>query len=212
MSRHPLLLLALTACSEAPPPDAGSAAPEAQVEADLPEASEDPLGEIDVPSRDPVRARQLKRMTVAQIRDSMLRITGGVGWTEGSTSNWDRYADTLGVADYQLRVESDRSTSVMFQKFLDEAATETCERWVAGEGEAPFFPDGDPDPLIRADLVAQVATLRFLIQGRARTVVEPVNDDLVDLFTTVHQRTGDPAAAWQTVCVALFAHPDFFLY
>jgi hypothetical protein len=151
-------------------------------------------------------------MTVAQVRDSMERITGGVAWGTSETSNWDRYADTLGVPDYQLRVEADRSPSVMFQKFLDDAATETCAAWVVGEGERPFFPAGMPDPTDRTALVAQVAALRAAIQGRPLTEHTAVVDDAVALFTTVHQRTDDSPLAWQTVCVALFTHPDFFLY
>ena len=131
---------------------------------------------------------------------------------DGEESRWDLYSDTLGVADYQLRVDTDRSASVMFQKFLDDAATETCGRWVAGEGDAPFFADGEPDPTHREALIMQVAAMRFAIQGRSRSGTDPVVGDAVDLFTTVHQRTEDTHAAWQTVCVALFTHPDFFLY
>jgi len=32
------------------------------------------------------------------------------------------------------------------------------------------------------------------------------------LFVKVHQRTDSTDTAWTTVCVAMFTHPDFFMY
>ena len=154
--------------------------------------------------------RQLKRMTIPQVRDSMVQITGHA-WDGGRESKWDEYAETLGVADYQLRVESDRSPSVMFQKFLDDAATETCLLW-ANDQEGTFFRLGTSDDLGRDNVRGLIVDLRFQVQGKSRLVEDPIIDDYELLFQTAHQRTQDPILAWQTVCIALFTHPDFFMY
>ena len=210
MTRALVVCLALAGCGQ-PGGTAPADAPTAPSDVP-PDARQDDLGGVDLPEDEPIAARQLKRMTIAQVRDSMERITGGVAWGDPEESKWDRYADTLGVADYQLRMEADRTPSVMFQKFLDDAATETCVAWVEGEGDHAFFAGEVPEPTDRAALVSQVSALRWAIQGRPRTDRAVVVDDVVTLFTTVHQRTGDSTLAWQTVCVALFTHPDFFLY
>lgn len=213
MTRAASLLLLLAGCGGSPDgPTAADGPTPAPTEDPLPGAHEDDLGGVHTPEPEGVRARQLKRMTIPQLRDSMERITGGVAWGDPDDSEWDANADTLGVADYQLRVQSDRTPSVMFQKLLDDAATETCAGWLAGEGDVDFFAGEPPDPADRAALVAQVAALRRAIQGRPMDDDSAVVDDAVELFTMVHQRTEDPTAAWQTVCVALFTHPDFFLY
>jgi hypothetical protein len=150
-------------------------------------------------------------MTVAQARDSMEQIAGGVPWGDEDDSDWDAYAETLGVADYQTRVESDLSPSVMFQKFLDDAAGATCAGWIAAEG-SHFHTIDDPSSTDRADIRANITGLRWKIQGKSRDAADPIIDDYETLFVKVHQRTDSTDTAWTTVCVAMFTHPDFFMY
>ena len=177
----------------------------------LPSASGTDWGEGTRPEAEAPATRVLKRMTVAQVRDSMERITGGIPWGTDARSFWDEYSATLGVADYQLIVKSDASPTVMFQKFLDDAAGATCQAWVAGGGGS-FFALDDPESTEREDIRAQIVNLRWRIQGRDRAAEAAVVDDYESLFTKVHQRTASTEAAWSTVCVALFTHPDFFMY
>jgi len=157
--------------------------------------------------------RQKKRMTVAQVRDSMERITGGIVWGDGDgdDSDWDTYAATLGVADYQTRTTSDLTPSVLFQKFLDDAAAHTCAQWLEAP-DSTFFEAGDPESTDRSIVQANVVGLRWQVQGRSRAEEAPVIDDYVDLFATVYRRSGTTTEAWHTVCVAMFTHPDFFMY
>ena len=177
----------------------------------LPEVGEMEVGEGEITPSGAINARILKRMTVPQVRDSMVRISGGVHWGDEDESNWDAYAETLGVADYQLRVENDRSPSVMFQKFLDDAATASCLGWIQAP-DTTFFSAEDPTSVERADLVANIVGLRWQIQGKAKDSTALIVADYEALFVKTHQRTESLDAAWQTVCVAMFTHPDFFMY
>ena len=187
-------------------------APEGSSPSDsLPGISESELGDGVIERPDERTGRQLKRMTIPQVRDSMKQIGGGIPWGDEDASNWDEYADTLGVADYQLRVESDRSPSVMFQKFLDDAASHTCSEWVAAP-DSTFFVIDDPTSLERTDVRANIVGLRWQIQGKARDPFALIVDDYEQLFYLAHERAESHLTAWQTVCVAMFTHPDFFMY
>ncbi len=177
----------------------------------VPVVEESGLGETTIEREVVVDRRQLKRMTVAQARDSMERISGGIVWGDEDESKWDAYADTLGVADYQLRVESDRSPSVMFQKFIDDAATATCRGWLEAT-DSSFYTIDVPDSTERVDVRSNVVGLRWQIQGKPKDASAGIIDDYEALFFKVHQRTDSVEAGWQTVCVAMFTHPDFFMY
>ena len=176
-----------------------------------PALEEDVLGEGEIEEEVDAPSRQLKRMTIAQVRDSMERISGGIRWGDSDESNWDVFSDTLGVADYQLRVETDRSPSVMFQKFLDDAAMGTCLEWIRAEGSS-FFSDSTAESIDRTDVRSTIVDLRWQIQGKAKDHQAVIIDDYEDLFFTVYQRTASTEASWQSICVAMFTHPDFFMY
>ena len=178
---------------------------------ELPEVSESEVGEGSIEPVERVRSRRLKRMSIAQARDSMVQISGGVHWGTADESFWDEYAETLGVADYQLRVENDRSPSVMFQKFLDDAATATCMGWIEAP-ESTFFSIEDRASMVRGDILANIVALRWQIQGKAKDATLPIIEDYESLFVKAHQRTESTESAWQTVGVAMFTHPDFFMY
>lgn len=195
------------------PTTGGSGGTDSPPEDDLlPGVSSDPVGEVDDTPEAPTQGhRQRKRMTVEQVRDSMEQVSGGIVWGDEDGSHWDTFAATLGVADYQGRTESDRSPTVLFQKFLYDAAVHTCTEWV-DEHPDHFFAVDDPEATDRATVATQLGALRFAIQGRPRTEDSPAVDDALALYASVLGRTDDPTAAWKTVCVALFTHPDFFMY
>ena len=127
---------------------------------------EDDLGDgtLDLPAE--AASRVHRRMSIPQVRASMERVTGGITWTSGSTDLWEQYASTLGVPDFQERTIEDRSASVLFNKFLDDAASAACDEWVTGELASSFFTettleDTEPEPVRR-----NIAALRRRIQGR----------------------------------------------
>lgn len=211
MTRLLLLTVGLCACESEGPP-APSAAPVGPIpEETLPGVTQPELGTVPPAEPDLEHARRKRRMTIAQVRDSMERISGGVAWGEAGASDWDTYAATLSVADYQTRTKSDRTPSVLFQKFLDDAAAQTCAGWMTAP-QSTFFVVDDPQSVTLPDVRANIIGLRWQIQGRPLSEDAPVIDDYVDLFATVYRRTDRTAEAWHIVCVAMFTHPAFFMY
>ena len=54
--------------------------------------------------------------------------------------------------------------------------------------------------------------LRWLIQGHEKESEAVILGDYLDLHQSVWVRTQNPMEAWHAVCVALFTHPDFWMY
>ena len=99
----------------------------------------------------------------------------------------------------------------VFLQFLDDAAGATCAGWIEMEG-SQFHSIDDPSSMEKADVRNNIEGLRWKIQGKSRDSVDPIIDDYETLFVKVHQRTDSTDIAWTTVCVAMFTHPDFFMY
>lgn len=212
--RTTILFVLLVACGGADPKTASSSSssrPDTHEDTPLPGVDHPEVGTV--PELDPSNAstRQRKRMTVSQVRDSMEAITGGVRWGDGETSDWDSYAATLGVPDYQTRTTTDLTPSVLFQKILDDAAAHTCAQWLATPAST-FHSIADPTSTTLDEVRSNVAGARWRIQGRPVDEDDPVVDAYVDVWAAVYRSTASTDEAWRTVCVALFTHPDFFMY
>ena len=200
--------------SEDTNPSEPSGSPTTEPEEELPSVSEDNLGDVDLDSSEAQSiGRNIKRMTVYQIRDAMIRVSGGIQWG-GNNSDWDEYADILGVPDYQNVVDQDLSPSLMFQKFLDDAALYTCSIWLDAElqGNSQLFFVQPHDAIDRASVMENIVHLRWQIQGKSKASEDDILDDYEQLFYTVHQRSESSVESWLTVCTAMFTHPDFFYY
>ena len=159
--------------------------------------------------------RNKKRMRIEHIKDSMVLVSGGIEWSINNKDMWENYSATLGVPDFQSRVLEDRTVSVMFQKFLEDAASYTCEEWISQETSGTdrlFFSEIEPGELDAAKIRLNMVALRRQIHGRSSLPDDPIIDALIDLHFTVVQRTGSVERAWITVCVGLFTHPDFYMY
>ena len=181
---------------------------EVQEEEETPiEVIEEDLGQNDIGNDSTHIGRTMKRMNVAQIRDSMEQITGTRWGT--NTSKWNTYSDSLGVPDYQQRMEPDLSPSIVFQKFLNDAAAESCTEWMEA-GEAMFTTD--PQSLSVEDIRLNIDFLRWQVQGHPRGEYPPIINDYLALHQSVYTRTGNTMDAWNTVCIGLFTHPDFWMY
>jgi len=200
----------LTGTSLGMPADDGTTTEEEE-ETDLPGVGSDDLGSGDAFGEEAPPARALKRMSVPQVRASMEQISGGIAWASTRENYWDAYASTLGVPDYQESVSEDLSPSVIFQKFLDDAASFTCDRWVA-EVTPGFFDVASVDEEDPQRIRRNIASLRHRIQGHPNVLADDVLDAYMTLYDRVVRRTDDRSAAWTTVCVALFTHPDFYHY
>ena len=226
-----LLVVAVVGCSGpsdtpsgtasgTPPSTAGDTAlpPEAL---GAPDVSTQSQGEGDALPFPEAAHRDLKRMNLEQVRTAMEQVSGGIAWTytnwEGEQEYWDDYGSTLGVADYQTRLRDNLDPSIMFQKFLDDAAVQTCDAWVVGEAEdeaagGRFFQAAAPDVTDPTSVAANLVALRRTIHGRSSASGDPIITSYATVFETVLRRTDDPVAAWTTVCVGFFTHPDFFTY
>jgi len=172
--------------------------------------------------------RERRRMDIAQVDASLRRVTGGIGWDSGSTNQFVRFDDTLGVPDYINSTSEDRAVSLIFLKFLDDAARSVCRRVADREGgDAPlgtFAPvDVDAVDPASADVDAALASLLLRFHGRRVTAGSAALAPWRSLYTRaaaeVAATTMDPERpdlsprrAWEAVCVALVDHPDFYTY
>ncbi len=166
---------------------------------------------------DPV-ARTPHRMNVDQLKASMERVSGGIVWMEDDVVMFDDLAATLGKPDHIASTTEDLTPNLLFQKFLDDAATATCEgildREASAAGTALLVHatlgdtwESNPDA-IEENLAA--ALLRW--HGRKVLPGEPQLEPWTFLFESTQHVGGDTRRAWTTVCVALFTHPDFYAY
>ncbi|MAA79595.1 MAG: hypothetical protein CL916_10080 [Deltaproteobacteria bacterium] len=171
------------------------------------EVIDEEVGQSDLEDSTDVSGRFMKRMTVAQVRDSMEQITG-TRWG-GNTSKWNTYSDSLGVPDFQQRMEHDLSPSVIFQKFLNDAAAESCMEWM--QGSSSMF-SVDPQSQDLGDIRSNIDFLRWQIQGHPRGENPPIMNDYLALYQSVYSRTGDAMEGWNTICIGIFTHPDFWMY
>ena len=179
---RPFLLLSLcVACATEPstggaPQGSSGAAPQTTDPEPLPaDPPEDPdvssaaVGEAELHPEAEQAHRTRKRMTIDQTRAVMEQVSGGVAWTDESGANlWDTFSATLGVPDYQTRLRDNLDPSIMFQKFLDDAAVHTCDVWVAEEA-AGTRSERVPSRRTRA------AGAGACVRGRAGTEWDSIN-------------------------------------
>ena len=168
--------------------------------------------------------RDRKRMDVDQLSAAIAQATGGIHWTEGDALTGDPMFEalsaTLGKPDYALSTQEDRSPSVIFAKFLGDAAASVCTKLIEHErtlepGTGTFLALAGPSDTHESDPTAiaaniQLQLLRF--HGRELSSDDPELEEWVWLWRTVHSRTGDTSAAWRATCAGLIMHPEFYTY
>ena len=113
----------------------------------------------------------------------------------------------------------DLQPSLLFLKFLDDAARSVCRRLVDAEQSAPaegrvFFTALDPSEESPAPeaVRANLAELLLRYHGRELEPEDRAIDPWVELLESARVEDAPPARAWEAVCVALIDHPDFFTY
>jgi hypothetical protein len=194
----------LLACSGTPPEGALTVTEVAEVEL------EDPDGAVGRPRR---------RMNVDQLARAIEDVTGHP-WSEDDVALFDRLSGTLGKPEFLDSTEEDLTPGLLFQKFLDDAAKQTCRKRATDDGALPpgerlFIHPADPAADPRTDPDATRQTLqRALLRFHGRVVPDD-HPDLARwqwLVETVYDRTGTGIVAWRAVCVGLITHPDFYSY
>lgn len=174
-------------------------------------------------SADDAGTRSWKRMDIDQVQASILRVTGGIGWTEridGRTvSLFDHLAGTLGKPEYLARTDEDLVPGLLFQKFLDDAAKSTCARLVDAEktrspSERVLIVPAGLDQTFVDDPATRAALQRALrnFHGRELATDDPELDLWYAMMRQARDATGQDESAWRALCVALMTHPDFYSY
>jgi hypothetical protein len=198
--------LALPGCTTAVPLDFDEGAFEPGRQADL---GDDPV-------------RELRRMDLDQLDASLTQAAGGLRWMVGRTPGFVRFEDTLGVPDYINSSAEDLTVSLLFTKFLDDAARSVCNRLVNGRDEdevtarAEVFDVVDPstdEELLDLGRDAQLRSLLLRFHGRRLQNDEELQpwQDLFETARALGDRSSS-ARGWQAVCVTLVNHPDFYTY
>lgn len=177
--------------------------------------------------------RPRRRMNIDQLQASVLRVSGGINWTERRGRNevvlFDELSATLGKPDFAETTDEELEATVLFQKFLGDAARNVCTRMIAAD-EAALAADAEgaetdwsprllvhvtPDETMETDAEAIKANMQVLLQrfhGRRLDADAPGLAHWHWLFQSASFVTDRPADAWLAVCVALFTHPDFYMY
>ena len=168
--------------------------------------------------------RSWRRMNIDQLKASIQKVTGGISWTEedgnGETDLFEALDGTLGKPDYLSATEEDLAPGLLFQKFLDDAATSACSKLVSVdpgrsgeqrtllvEAELADTPLSNPEA-VEANIRA--ALLRF--HGKMLAAGDPTVEPWKELVYGVYDDQHDMAPAWEALCVALIVHPDFYRY
>lgn len=160
-----------------------------------------------------------RRMDIDQLNASVTAVTGMVWEDSAGRNQFETLASTLGKPDYIDATQEDLTVSMLFQKFLGDAARDVCARRAEGEADGSLEPllmgyveptmttESNPDEV---DTNLQDLLLRFHGQS-----IEPGSERLDPwrwLFTSTVHVTEDPVRGWRAVCIGLLTHPDFYSY
>ena len=210
-----LLLLLLASCVGEPP---GPGEPGAQAEP----VAESTLLEADLVRPLPLEpdTRVRRRMDVDQLAASVERVTG-FPWTDSDGNDrFEELASTLGKPDYIDSMQEDLAPSLVFQKFLSDAAHATCDRLMLAEyarahDARVYFVHVDENSTVESNPAGVDANLRHLLlrfHGRRLGEGAPELARWSWLLESATFVTGEPRRGWHSVCVGLMTHPDFYTY
>ncbi|MBX2798532.1 MAG: hypothetical protein KTR31_12700 [Myxococcales bacterium] len=182
-----------------------------------PTADVDPLGQAPLPTD---QLRGWRRMDIQQLDASIRRVTGGIGWDDSrGNSEFVALSATLGVPDYLDVTTEDLQPTLLFQKFLDDAAHEVCDELVdreatGGAGNVLLVGLTADDTFAehRAEIEGALSSALLRFHGRSVATTDPQLEPWTFLFESTELVTESPRSAWRTVCVGLLTHPDFYTY
>ena len=220
------LMLALAfafACAKAEPGAVGPTpiepavvAPKTPVPGELVPGVVTPI-ETPAPEKDPME-RGRRRLDLDQLEQAIFDATG-VRWTiqrNGSeVRRFEELAETLGKPDYANTTNEDLSPSIMFQRFLDDAARDVCRTLLENERTASprrFFIHADRNDRSGPRIEQNLGALLLRFHGRTYAAGSDGLRAWTGLFTEAEAEVGDPEIAWTTVCVGLLTHPDFYTF
>jgi hypothetical protein len=186
------------------------------------EAVAEGRGVIAPPLTEQSRAR--RRMDIDQLDASIRQVTGGIGWVEvrgGKEINlFVELASTLGKPDFVESTVEVTEPSLIFQKFLGNAARSVCDkaieadRGMSDERRNLLIHVSFEDVAPEADAAINENLSELLLRFHGREVA-PDSAELNAwrwLFDSSMHVADNTGAAWRTVCVGLITHPDFYTY
>ena len=176
------------------------------------------------PAADPDKMqRGRRRLDLDQLKQALLDATGERWMVERNGTLVERYdelAATLGKPDYDKITDEELDATVMFQRFLDDAARAVCSKLFISEltrasDDRIYFLHADRSDgwVSRPDAVAR--NLQYLLlryHGRRVQMSGAGIDSWLWLFQQAEQEAGRAETAWNTVCVGLVTHPDFYTF
>ena len=230
-------MLWLAGCldASAPEPEAGSLVSSLANEGERFDEADpvgDPVAHATVTTGTPVSlfpevewaVRPRKRMDLDQLEAAFLGVTNGIGWTHNGTATganlFEDLASTLGKPNYTTQTREDLLPGVLFQKFLGDAARQACDRLITRDLSVPaaeriLLGTLASDATLATDPAGVEANLsRLLMRFHSREVLAGTTqmNPWRWLFESATHVSGSAPTAWQTVCVGLFTHPDFYSY
>lgn len=195
-----------------------------------------PAGALEHPPFDgpPGSSASTQRLTVAQLRRSFAIALGkdasgnDITWrlpngTDGFTVN----ASPLGEPDYLRTTARATDPSLLYAKFVDDAARSGCDQALTADlartqkGERAILRHvewTDTAPGAAAAIDTNLRYLKLRMHGVKLASDPAATKSLATLFTTATTGSTDPdpakkvRAGWRAVCVALVTAPEFQIY
>jgi hypothetical protein len=177
--------------------------------------------------------RPRRRMNIDQLEAAIMQVSGGIGWTEqrgrDEVNLFESLSSTLGKPDYAEITDEELEPTVLFQKFLNDAARSVCVKMLAADLAALAVTENgeetawsprllvhvSPDQTMTThpdDIKANMQVLMQRFHGRRLSADASGLAHWHWLFRSASFVTETPTEAWLGVCVALFTHPDFYTY
>jgi hypothetical protein len=171
-----------------------------------------------------------RRLSVAQLRESLPVVLRGHTWKVGNANGFDARSGTLGVPDYVSSVEENLEATPLYLKFMGDMARDACNRAVTADAaqadpaQRAVLRFVEPQETLSSSPGKVNDNLRYLrlafLGLRADSPDDPAVVQLRGLFDQSVKAAasgGTPTRAhvlegWRTVCVALLTSPEFHLY
>jgi len=161
--------------------------------------------------------RKPRRLSVAQLRESILTTTGRQ-WSQINT-----LAASLGQADFALTVSDSTEANLVFAKFLEDGAREVCIATANADfnkaaGDRILWPDvaitnRDFTTMSDAAIATNLSTLALRFWGQPFNPQELT--EWTTMFKTIAARAravNKPEQAWGSMCVAFMTDSRFITY
>jgi len=168
--------------------------------------------------------RSRRRLDLDQLQVSLQQVTG-MAWTiERDGEIIERYnelSETLGKPDFDGITYEELAPTTMFQRFLDEAALTNCGKLMENEQKAVtadriFFVHADWNDDWASSpsrISANLQSLLLRYHGRDYATDSEGFKSWLGLYKQAEAAAVDtPLVAWNTVCIGLITHPDFYTF